>query len=105
MLRKLRADYKPEYVVAVFKSGRTFREESFAEYKANRTEMPADLSEQIPYIRRTLEALRVPIVQFPGFEADDVIGAIASRSSEHLDVVIVSTDKDMLQLVTEPVHM
>ena len=105
MLRKLRADYKPEYAVAVFESGRTFREETFAEYKANRTEMPADLSEQIPYIRRLLEALHIPIVQFPGFEADDVIGAIASRTSENLDVVIVSSDKDMLQLVNEHVHM
>src|ERR1700732_1642110 len=51
MVRKLRTEYKPEYLVAVFESGRTFREESFAEYKANRTEMPADLGEQIPYIR------------------------------------------------------
>jgi DNA polymerase-1 len=105
MVRKLRTEYRPEYLVAVFESGRTFREETFADYKANRTEMPADLSEQIPYIRRTLEALRIPIVQFPGFEADDVIGAIASRSSENLDVVIVSSDKDMLQLVNERVHM
>jgi DNA polymerase-1 len=105
MVRKLRNEYKPDYIAAVFESGRTFREESFAEYKANRTEMPADLGEQIPYIRRTLEALRIPIVQFPGFEADDVIGAIARRTSENLDVVIVSSDKDMLQLVNERVHM
>ena len=105
MLRKLRAEYKPEYMAAVFESGRTFREESFADYKANRAEMPQDLGEQIPYIRRLLEALRIPIVQCPGFEADDVIGALAKRASDKLDVVIVSSDKDMLQLVDEHIHM
>ena len=105
MLRKLRTEYKPDYIAAVFESGRTFREEAFAEYKANRTEMPPDLGDQIPYIRRILEAMHIPIVQFPGYEADDVIGAIASRASESLEVVIVSSDKDMLQLVNERVHM
>jgi len=106
MLRKLRTDYKPEYVAAVFESvGKTFRDESYAEYKANRTEMPADLGEQIPYIRRILDALRIPILQYEGFEADDVIGAIARRASADVDVVIVSSDKDMLQLVDERVQM
>ncbi len=105
MLRKLRTEYKPQYIAAVFESGRTFREESYAEYKANRTEMPSDLAEQIPYIRRVIEALRIPILQWPGFEADDVIGALARRSSATVDVVIVSSDKDMLQLVDEHVHM
>src|SRR5271157_3403106 len=81
MLRKLRTEYKPEFITAVFESGRTFREEQFAEYKANRTEMPSDLAEQIPYIRRLLDALRIPILACPGFEADDVIGAIACRYS------------------------
>lgn len=105
MLRKLRTEYKPEFLAAVFESGRTFREETFAAYKANRTEMPVDLGEQIPYIRRVLDALKIPIVECPGFEADDVIGALAQRASENLDVVIVSSDKDMLQLVNERVHM
>ncbi len=106
MLRKLRTDYKPEYVAAVFESaGKTFRDEAFAEYKANRTEMPADLGEQIPYIRRILDALRIPILQYEGFEADDVIGAIARRAAAEVDVVIVSSDKDMLQLVDERTQM
>jgi DNA polymerase I len=105
MVRKLRTTYNPEYIAAVFESGKTFREEAFAEYKANRTEMPPDLREQIPYIRRTLEALRIPILQFEGFEADDVIGALATRAAEVVDVVIVSSDKDMLQLVNDRVHM
>ena len=105
MVRKLRADYHPEYIAAVFESGKTFREEAFAGYKANRTEMPPDLGEQIPYIRRLLEAMRIPILQTAGFEADDVIGAIARRASTDFDVVIVSSDKDMLQLVNDQVHM
>ncbi len=105
MVRKLRNDYRPEYIAAIFESGKTFREEQYAEYKANRTEMPPDLGEQIPYIRRTLEAMRIPVLQYPGFEADDVIGAMARRASENFDVVIVSSDKDMLQLVNDRVHM
>ncbi len=107
MLRKLLADFKPDYIAAIFESSEpTFRSESFAEYKANRTEMPHDLGEQIPYIRRILEALRIPILEFPAYEADDVIGAIACRKpAKPLDVVIVSSDKDMLQLVNDRVFM
>jgi DNA polymerase-1 len=105
MVRKLRATYHPDYIAAVFESGKTFREETFAEYKANRTEMPPDLREQIPYIRRTLDAMHIPILAYQGFEADDVIGAIASQASEAYDVVIVSSDKDMLQLIGDHVQM
>src|SRR5580698_496219 len=105
MVRKLRTSYQPEYIAAVFESGKTFRDEVYAEYKANRTEMPPDLGDQIPYIRRLLEAMRIPVLQYAGFEADDVIGAMARRASEEFDVVIVSSDKDMLQLVDDRVHM
>ena len=107
MLRKLAKTYKPEYIAAVFESiGPTLREQEFAEYKANRTEAPPDLGEQIVYIRRLLEALRIPILEFRGFEADDVIGTIARRAEQaNFDVVIVSSDKDMLQLVTDRVSM
>jgi DNA polymerase I len=109
MLRKLVNDYKPEYMAAVFESsaGPTFRSEAFAEYKANRSEMPPDLGDQIPYVRKVLDAMRIPILEFPGFEADDVIGTIARQAEEsgQADVVIVSSDKDMLQLVTDSVSM
>ncbi len=107
MLKKLTATFKPEYIAAIFESSEpTFRSESFAEYKANRSEMPQDLGPQIPYIRRLLDAMNIPVLQFPGFEADDVIGAIACRQQpKPLDVVIVSSDKDMLQLVNERVSM
>ena len=108
MLRKLLTTYKPPYMTAVWESSEpTFRSESFAEYKANRSEMPPDLSDQLPYVRRLLNALRVPILEYPAFEADDVIGTLARRAEEgdEVDVVIVSSDKDMLQLVSDRVSM
>ncbi|MGA2591372.1 MAG: DNA polymerase I [Bryobacteraceae bacterium] len=107
MLRKLAKSYAPEYIAAVFESGAPVqRMAEFADYKANRAEMPPDLGEQIPYIRRILEAMRIPILKYEGFEADDVIGAIARRA-EHagMQVVIVSSDKDMMQIVSDRVSM
>src|SRR5262245_34504671 len=92
MLRTLRTTYKPEYIAAIFESiGPTLRSQSFADYKANRADMPLDLGDQITYIRRVLDALRTPILQFAGFEADDVLGAIARRTVEieEVDVVLV----------------
>ena len=102
MLRKLLTDRRPEYLAAVFDAAApTFRDELFAEYKANRAEMPSELARQIPYIRRLLEGQRIPILEYPGFEADDVIGALAVQGARAgLEVTIVSSDKDMLQLVT-----
>jgi DNA polymerase-1 len=107
MLRKLMASSKPDYIAAVFESTEpTFRSAQFADYKANRSEMPPDLTVQIPYIRRLIEAMRIPILEFPGYEADDVIGAIAWREPvKPLEVVVVSSDKDMLQLVNKRVFM
>ncbi|HVO96907.1 MAG TPA: DNA polymerase I [Bryobacteraceae bacterium] len=107
MVRRLIAKEKPEYLAAIFESeGPTFRDEAFADYKANRTETPPDLLEQIPWIRKTLEAMRIPVLEFTGFEADDVIGTLSRRAVEqHADVVIVSSDKDMLQLVNDHVRM
>ena len=107
MLRKLMAQYHPEYMAAVFESGApTFREQEYAEYKANRAEMPEDLAPQITHVRRLLESMRIPILHYEGFEADDVIGTIARRAEAGgADVVIVSSDKDMLQLVTDHVSM
>jgi DNA polymerase-1 len=107
MLRKLSKTFAPHYMAAVFEGpGKTHREEEFAEYKANRSETPPDLIVQIPWIERILNALRVPIMQYAGFEADDVIGTLSRKAAEAgFDVVIVSSDKDMLQLVTEHVSM
>src|SRR5690242_12752083 len=107
MLRKLAKQHIPEYMAAVFESSEpTHRVQEFAEYKANRTEMPPDLGEQIPYVRRVLDAMRIPILEFKGFEADDVIGTLARRAeAAGFEVVVVSSDKDMMQLVSDKVSM
>ena len=105
MLRKLRDDFSPQYLAAVFDvAAPTFRDQQFKDYKANRTEMPGDLAQQIPYIRRALEAYRIPILEVPGFEADDVIGTLATKAVKRgRNVYVVSSDKDMLQLVNDRV--
>ena len=104
MLRKLMQDEKPEYIAAIFESGeKTFRHETFADYKANRVAMPEDLSSQIPYILRLCEALNIPVINAPGFEADDVIGTLSEKvAALGKQAVIVSNDKDMCQLVRDP---
>jgi DNA polymerase-1 len=126
MLRKLRDDFSPEYLAAVFDVGaptirnqqaeaittirkfdiktQTFKESQYGGYKANRAEMPGDLVQQIPYIRRALEGYRIPILQLEGYEADDVIGTLARKAAaESYTVYVVSSDKDMLQLVNDRV--
>ncbi|QNI33280.1 DNA polymerase I [Alloacidobacterium dinghuense] len=128
MINKLRRDFQPEYFAAVFDiSGQVFRDEraramtkirkfniktqtfdeiDYEGYKANRTEMPPDLKQQLPYIRRALEAFHIPILQAEGFEADDVIGTLAKKAAEEgHPVYVVSNDKDMLQLVNDDVKV
>jgi DNA polymerase-1 len=102
MLRKLVEDERPEHVAVLFDPpGKTFRHEQYAEYKANRPKMDDDLAVQLPYIRRVCEALRMPVVEVPGFEADDVIATLAAQAvAQGHKVVVVSADKDLLQLVT-----
>jgi DNA polymerase I len=128
MINKLRKDFSPEYFAAVFDlSGPVFRdaraktmttvrkfniktqqfdEVEYGGYKANRTEMPPDLAQQLPYIRRALEAFHIPIISAEGFEADDVIGTLSAKAAKagH-PVFVVSNDKDMLQLVTDDVKV
>ena len=127
MINKLRRDFHPEFFAAVFDvSGSVFRNEKaktltlrkfnsatqvyeevdYHGYKANRTEMPADLAQQLPYIRRALEAFRIPILSVQGFEADDVIGTLATQAANagH-EVLVVSSDKDMMQLVNDHVKV
>src|SRR5947209_2454058 len=101
ILRRLLKDYKPDYLAVVFDpSGPTFRDKLFDKYKAQRTPMPDDLKLQIPYVRRLCEAMNLPVLEFQGFEADDVIGGLAVQAAKKdLEVLIVSNDKDMMQLV------
>jgi DNA polymerase-1 len=127
MINKLRRDFEPEYFAAVFDvSGPVFRDErargmtvnkfsaetqkfeavATGGYKAKREAMPPDLAQQLPYVRRALEAFRIPILEAQGFEADDVIGTLAAKAAAagH-PVLVVSNDKDMMQLVNERVKI
>jgi DNA polymerase I len=106
ILRRLIKDYQPEYLGIVFDTkGPTFRDKLFEKYKAQRPPMPDDLSVQIPYVRKLCEAMQLPILEFQGYEADDVIGALASQGAKkQLEVLIVSNDKDMMQLVGKNVR-
>jgi DNA polymerase-1 len=101
ILRRLIKDYQPDYLGIVFDTkGPTFRDKLFEKYKAQRPPMPDDLSVQIPYVRKLCEAMHLPILEFQGYEADDVIGALAMQGAKkQLEVLIVSNDKDMMQLV------
>ena len=124
MLRKLRADFDPKYLAAVFdvaaptfrdtqaaampalrkfdSKTQTYVDTAYGGYKANRAAMPDDLAQQVPFIRRALEAYRIPILEVSGFEADDVIGTLAQKAAEEgYSVFVVSSDKDMMQLVSE----
>ncbi len=103
MLIKLLEDRSPEHLIMFFDSrGPTFRHEFYKEYKANRPPMPDDLAVQIPWIKQVTEAFNIPIIEMPGYEADDLIGTMARRAEEEgYSVVMVSGDKDFVQLVTE----
>ncbi len=107
MLRKLITSEKPDYLGVAFDGPeRTFRHDAYEGYKATRTKMPDDLTLQLPYIARLCEALRVPVIRQPGYEADDIIGTLVAQAERAgLDVVIVTNDKDMNQLVTDQVKI
>ena len=107
MLWKLLREETPEFfAVAWDPPGPTFREAQFAAYKETRPGMPDDLSSQIPYVKTLFEALRLPLLEIPGFEADDVLGTVVDRArAMDLDVVLVTADKDMLQLVAPRVRV
>ena len=107
MFRKLFAGKMPDYGVVVFDSkAKTFREEKFAGYKAQRPPAAGDLIEQFPWVDKVVDANRFPRLRMDGYEADDVIGTLAKRGAERgWDVVIVSGDKDFAQLVSDSIHM
>ena len=105
MLRKLIECHKPDYIgVAMDLDGTAARREKYADYKATRKPMPDDLIPQIPYIRRVCAAFHIPVIDLAGHEADDVIGTLSKKAGErNLQTVIVTSDKDMLQLVADDV--
>jgi DNA polymerase-1 len=106
-LRKLLKDHRPGYVAVAFDlAAPTFRDRLFEEYKANRPAAPDDLIVQLPYVRRFCQALGIPLVEKEGFEADDVIGTLATEGARQgLDIFIVSGDEDLFQLVNDRVRV
>lgn len=101
ILRRLIKEYEPDYCGIVFDPpGPTFRDKLFEKYKAQRPPIPDDMRVQLPYVRKLCEAMRLPILEFQGYEADDVIGAMAMQAAKkNVEVLIISNDKDMMQLV------
>ena len=99
-------DVKPDYILACFDVGRTFRHDRFVEYKATRRPTPDDLRDQFPIIRELLAAFRVPVHQLEGYEADDLIGSLTRQAEERgVESMIVSGDLDMLQLVSDKTRL
>jgi DNA polymerase-1 len=107
ILKRLIKDYQPDYIGIVFDPpGATFRDKLFEKYKAQRQPMPDEMRVQLPFVRRLCEAMRLPILELQGYEADDVIGGIAKQAaSKNVEVLIVSNDKDMMQLVKNGVRI
>ncbi len=103
MLQKLIREHHPACLAAILDCPEpTFRHEVYHEYKANRPKMPDNLSAQIPYIKKIIQAFNIPAIEKPGFEADDIIGTLARQAEKSgMEVVIISGDKDMLQLVSQ----
>ncbi|MEJ2539049.1 MAG: DNA polymerase I [Gemmatimonadota bacterium] len=105
-LESLRETFRPDYLAVVFDAGDSFREQEYPEYKATREKMPEDLSASLPGIRAMVEAYGDPVVELDGYEADDVIGTLATQATaQGIESVIVSGDKDFYQLVNENVHL
>ena len=106
MLLKVLKEHQPDYLAVVLDSkAPTFRSEVYKEYKANRPAMPEALVPQIPYIRRIIEAYRIATLEMEGFEADDLIGTVAKGLASEVDVVIITGDKDILQLVSDQIQV
>lgn len=107
VLLKILREHNPAYIAVVFDApGKSFREEQYPEYKATRQETPQDLKDQFPMMHEVVKALNLPLLVVPGVEADDVIGTLALEAAENgLDAVIVSGDKDLLQLIGERVSV
>jgi DNA polymerase-1 len=107
ILKRLIKDYQPDYIGIVFDPpGATFRDKLFEKYKAQRQPMPDEMRVQLPFVRRLCEAMRLPVLELQGYEADDVIGAIAMQAAkQNVEVLIISNDKDMMQLVNGGVRI
>ena len=106
-LEDLLAKQNPSHIAVVFDPpGPTFRNEIYPAYKANRDATPEDIKIAVPYIKRLLEAYHIPVIEVPGYEADDVIGTLARQAAEQgFTAFMMTPDKDFAQLVTDRVRM
>ena len=107
MMLKFIKQHQPQYLAVALDAGReTFRNEMFADYKANRPEAPAELIPQFPYVRKALDALNVPVLELEGYEADDIIATLCHMlSGKNCELIVVSGDKDLMQLVTNGIRV
>src|SRR4030065_2538929 len=106
ILLKVLKDHRPDYLAVIFDSkAPTFRTEVYKEYKANRPAMPEGLTPQIPYIKKIIEGYRIALMEMEGYEADDLIGTLAKKLEPEVDVVIITGDKDILQLVSDRIQV
>lgn len=106
MLFKLLKQEKPDYIVVAFDEGKTFRHEEFKEYKGTRKATPEELKPQFPIVKSILKALNIKILSMPGYEADDIMGALAKTAdNQGFESIIVTGDRDALQLVSERTHV
>jgi len=102
VLLRLLEQERPDYLAVAFDTGRTFRDDMFADYKATRAKMPDDLRQQMERIRQMVDAFNIPRLEMEGFEADDILGSVARQTIERgLGVKIITGDRDLLQLVDE----
>lgn len=102
MLLRLLADVQPKWLAVAFdKSRKTFRTEMFADYKGQRKPTPSELSEQFPLARKVLEAMNIAVLELDNYEADDIIGTFAVHAPQEADVIIVTGDRDELQLLSD----
>jgi DNA polymerase-1 len=106
-LEKILGEEKPDHIAVAFDTPHpTFRHERFAEYKATREKMPEDMIAQLPYLKTIVQAYNIPVLELPGWEADDVIGTLARRAEqEELECFLVTPDKDYMQLVSDRIRL
>ena len=106
MIMKLLEEQKPTHIVVAFDAGKlNFRHDIYKEYKGTREKTPSELSGQLPMIREILSAFSIQFVELPGYEADDIIGTLSKEAEKaQIPTLVVSGDKDLLQLVSERVH-
>ena len=106
MINKIIEEEKPTHMMIAFDKGKTFRHQEYAEYKGTRSETPSELVSQFPLSRKLCDALGIKYLEIDNYEADDIIGTFAKKATkEGLDALIVSSDKDLLQLITDKVKV